>query len=76
MKGKTGTNYPKGYWEQFKEDIVYLYKNKIMSTYQLADKYNTTPVTIVRNLKRWEVYDKSTAFCKKNKFEDCGDFYI
>lgn len=76
MKGKTGTNYPKGYWEQFKEDIVYLYKNKIMSTYQLADKYNTTSVTIVRNLKRWGVYDKSIAFCKKNKFENCGDFYI
>ena len=76
MKGKIGTNYPKGYWEQFKDDIVYLYTNKLMSTYQLANKYNTTPSTIVRYLKQWNVYDKTTAYNKKNKFQDCGDFYI
>ena len=76
MRGKTGTNYPKGYWEQFKDDIVYLYINKLMSTYQLADKYNTTSSTIARCLKQWGVYDKTTAYNKKNKFQDCGDFYI
>ena len=76
MKGVRGNNYPKGYWEQFKDDIVLLYTNRSMSTYQLADKYNTTPVTITRHLKQWGVYDKSTAFNKTNKYEDCGDFYI
>ena len=76
MKGRIGTNYPKGYWEQFKDDIVYLYTNKLMSTYQLADKYNTTHTTIVQYLKQWNVYDKTTAYNKKNKFKDCGDFYI
>lgn len=76
MKGKSGTNYPRGYWDKFKDDIVTLYTNKLMTTYQLADKYNTTPQTIVRYLRKWEVYDKSTAFNKKNKYKDCGDFYI
>lgn len=76
MKGKSGTNYPRGYWDKFKDDIVTLYTNKLMTAYQLADKYNTTPQTIVRYLIKWEVYDKSTAFNKKNKYKDCGDFYI
>ena len=76
MKGKIGTNYPKGYWDQFKDEMIKLYKNGAMTTYQLADKYSTTPQTILRYLKRWGVYDRSTAFNKKNKFVDCGDFYI
>lgn len=76
MKGVLGNNYPKGYWEQFKDDLVWLYTSKTMSTYQLADKYNTTPATIRARLKQWDVYDKSTAFNKKNKYEERDDFYV
>lgn len=76
MKGKIGTNYPRGYWDKFKDEIIELYTNRIMGTYKLADKYDTTPETILYHLKKWGVYDKSTAFNKKNKFVDCGDFYI
>ena len=75
MKGKRGNNYPKGYWDQFKDDIILLYTNKLMSTYQLADKYNTTPVTIRRRLEQWGVYDRSTAYNKVNKYEEREDFY-
>lgn len=76
MRGARGRNYPKGYWEQFKDDIVLLYTNKLMSTYQLADKYDTTPVTITRHLKQWGVYDKSTAYNKVNRYEEHDNYYI
>ena len=76
MKGLRGCNYPKGYWDQFKDDIVLLYTNKLMSTYQLADKYNTTPSTITRRLKQWGVYNKSTAYNKVNKYEEQDNYYI
>lgn len=76
MRGVLGNNYPKGYWEQFKDDLMWLYTSKTMSTYQLADKYNTTPTTITRYLKQWGVYDKSTAYNKVNKYEERESFYI
>ena len=76
MTGVRGNNYPKDYWEQFKDDIISLYANKMMSTYKLADKYNTTPATIRSYLKRWGAYDKSTAYNKVNKYEEHEDFYI
>ena len=76
MKGKTGANYPKGYWDQFKEDIILVYTSKLLSTYQLADKYETTPPTIIRWLKQWGVYNKETAYNKKNRFQDCGDYCV
>lgn len=76
MKGVKGVNYKAGYWEQFRDDIIKLYLSKEMTTYQLADKYDTTPHTILHYLKKWGVYDKTTAFNKKNKYQDCGNFYI
>lgn len=76
MKGLTRVNYPNRYWESFKDDIVLLYQSKEMTLTQIADIYNTTPTTIRKQLKQWCVYDKATACNKKNKYQDCGDYYI
>lgn len=76
MTERIGVNFPKEYWEEIKEELIYLYTNVIMSTYQLAEKYGCTPTTIRLHLKQWGVYDKSINKHKRNEYIDCGDYVM
>lgn len=71
-----GKNFPKEFWDQNKDDIIHLYITQTLSTYKIADKYHTTPVTIRNHLKLWGVYDDKLSFKKKNIYEICDDYII
>jgi hypothetical protein len=76
MAERIGVNFPKEYWENIKEELIYLYINVIMSTYELAEKYECTPATIRLHLKQWGVYDKSINKHKRNEYIDYGDYVV
>jgi hypothetical protein len=76
VSDKIGVNFPKEYWDNIKDELIYLYTNVIMSTYQLAEKYHCTPPTIRLHLKQWGVYDKKISNHKRNYYKDCGDYVI
>lgn len=71
-----GRNFPKEFWDENKEDIIRLYITQTLSTYKIADKYNTTPVTIRNHLKLWGVYDNKLNFKKKNIYEFCNNYIV
>lgn len=76
MTEKIGVNFPKEYWDSIKDELIYLYTNVIMSTYQLADKYECTPATIRLHLKQWGVYNKKISNHKRNEYKECDDYMI
>lgn len=76
MAGAIGINFGNKFWDAIKAEMIDLYVNRIMSTYELAEKYNCTPSTIRSHLKSWGVYDKNISNRKKNEYDDLGEYMV